>query len=245
MAENGDVRRLLPPYLPYKSFKGFVDGLRQAVPSRIDRSLMRTMSGGQQSAMIQALRFLQLIEEDGRTTPKLHRLATSEGAERQQALQEMLSQAYSFVFKEPGFELKAATAQELEERFRASGATGDTVRKAVVFFEGAATDAGLELSPYIKKRAARSGGPRVARKRRSGSGTTAGGRVGNPANDGDRPAQHPLQETPPSPPPTLTWAQMLLSKFPSFDPAWPDEVKSKWFDAFDKLMERGEETDRD
>jgi len=28
----------------------------------------------------------------------------------------------------------------------------------------------------------------------------------------------------------------LLSKFPTFDPAWPDDVKSKWFNAFDKLM---------
>jgi hypothetical protein len=32
------------------------------------------------------------------------------------------------------------------------------------------------------------------------------------------------------------WAEQLLSKFPQFDPAWPDEVKLKWFDAFDRLM---------
>ncbi len=30
--------------------------------------------------------------------------------------------------------------------------------------------------------------------------------------------------------------EMLLSKFPEFDPTWPDEVKLKWFDAFDRLM---------
>jgi hypothetical protein len=30
--------------------------------------------------------------------------------------------------------------------------------------------------------------------------------------------------------------EMLLSKFPQFDPAWPDEVKLKWFDAFDRLL---------
>jgi len=28
----------------------------------------------------------------------------------------------------------------------------------------------------------------------------------------------------------------LLTKFPTFDPAWPDEVKLKWFEAFDKLL---------
>jgi hypothetical protein len=28
----------------------------------------------------------------------------------------------------------------------------------------------------------------------------------------------------------------LLSKFPALDPAWPDDVKAKWFEAFDRLM---------
>ena len=32
------------------------------------------------------------------------------------------------------------------------------------------------------------------------------------------------------------WAEMLLAKFPQFDPAWTDDVKLKWFDAFDRLM---------
>lgn len=32
------------------------------------------------------------------------------------------------------------------------------------------------------------------------------------------------------------WAEQLLAKFPQFDPAWPDDVKGKWFDAFDRLM---------
>jgi hypothetical protein len=32
------------------------------------------------------------------------------------------------------------------------------------------------------------------------------------------------------------WVEQLLSKFPNFDPGWPDDVKLKWFDAFDRLM---------
>lgn len=35
---------------------------------------------------------------------------------------------------------------------------------------------------------------------------------------------------------TGAWADLLLSKFPELDPKWPDEVKLKWFDAFDRLM---------
>lgn len=48
---------------------------------------------------------------------------------------------------------------------------------------------------------------------------------------------------PPPPPPgqspnagAATWADLLLAKFPEFDPAWTDDVKLKWFDAFDRLM---------
>jgi hypothetical protein len=33
-----------------------------------------------------------------------------------------------------------------------------------------------------------------------------------------------------------SWQQLLLSKFPSFDPAWPDDVKTKWFEGFNQLM---------
>ena len=34
---------------------------------------------------------------------------------------------------------------------------------------------------------------------------------------------------------------MLLSKFPSFDPSWPDDVKAKWFEGFDRLLNMGDE----
>lgn len=30
--------------------------------------------------------------------------------------------------------------------------------------------------------------------------------------------------------------EALLSKFPDLNPDWPDEIKNKWFDAFDRLM---------
>ena len=29
----------------------------------------------------------------------------------------------------------------------------------------------------------------------------------------------------------------LLKKFPDFDPAWPQDVKLKWFEVFCKLLE--------
>jgi hypothetical protein len=32
---------------------------------------------------------------------------------------------------------------------------------------------------------------------------------------------------------------MVLAKFPTFDPTWSDEVKLKWFEAFDTLLKKG------
>jgi hypothetical protein len=34
----------------------------------------------------------------------------------------------------------------------------------------------------------------------------------------------------------IGWQKLLLSKFPAFDPSWPDDVISRWFDAFRDLM---------
>ena len=33
------------------------------------------------------------------------------------------------------------------------------------------------------------------------------------------------------------WAAILVDKFPSLDPAWPDDVKAKRFDAFKQMMD--------
>jgi hypothetical protein len=37
-----------------------------------------------------------------------------------------------------------------------------------------------------------------------------------------------------NPPPASTWEEMSMRKFPTFDPAWPDEVKANWFDGLSR-----------
>src|SRR5215216_5318179 len=83
--------KIFPPYLPYKTFDTFIDSLRQGMPSRIDRSLMRSMSGGQQSSLIKALWFLGLVKDTGAPTSPLTRLVLSEGPERREALRDILT----------------------------------------------------------------------------------------------------------------------------------------------------------
>lgn len=228
MAENDTERKLLPPYLPYRTFSTFTNSLRVAIPGRIDRSLMGTMSGTAQGQLIAALRYLDLVTAHGSPTEKLTRFVNSEASERQKILKEILTSAYKFLFQS-GFDLERATARQLEEEFNKVGASGETVRKCIAFFMAAAKDADLPLSPFVRgKRGVRTS---VGRTRRTASGATAQNSL--PKSQGE---QIPYDQSEP-----LTWRQLLLAKFPSFDPSWSDEVKAKWFEAFDRLMRSGPE----
>jgi len=223
MAENDTERKILPPYLAYRTFSTFTNGLRVAIPGRIDRSLMGTMSGTAQGQLIAALRYLDLVTAHGSPTEKLTRFVNSEGPERQKILKDILTSAYTFLFQ-GGFDLQRATARQLEEEFSKVGASGETVRKCIAFFTAAAKDADLPLSPYVRgKRGARGAG---GRNRRMASGAAI--QNSPPKSQAD---QISYDQSEP-----LSWRQLLLAKFPSFDPSWPDEVKAKWFDAFDRLM---------
>jgi hypothetical protein len=226
MAEKKTPKKAYPPYLPYKTIGTFIDSLKVALPQRIDRSLMKSMSGGMQSALMSALAYLDLINSDtGAITEKLNRLVHSEGAERQRGLQEILTGSYPFIF-EDGLQLDRATTSQLEERFKQSGASGDTLRKSVTFFLKAAKDAGLKVSPHIKGvRVSRAG---VARQKRSSPEKSDSPISKEPA---------PIQSE------EVSWEKSLLSKFPSFDPAWPEEVQKKWFDGFKELMALGKKSE--
>ena len=58
-----------PPYTSYRTFKTFIEDLHEhGVPSRIDRSVLTRFSGVVGTQLMHALRFLGLIEDDGRPT---------------------------------------------------------------------------------------------------------------------------------------------------------------------------------
>ena len=219
-----DTDKALPPYLSYKTFATFIDGLKVGMPARIDRSVMKTLSGANQSWLMGALKYLKLIGDEGVPTERLRRLVNSEGDERQQRLQEVARAAYDFLFRD-GFHLQTVTPRQLDEAFGKAGPTGDTIRRCVTFFIGLAKDAGLPLSPHIEKTSRAS---RATTRRRRTNGTAAQG-ADIQEQRAKTDAAKPLTE-------------LLLDKFPTFDPAWPDEVKAKWFTAFGDLMERTKQT---
>ena len=80
----------VPPYVPYRTLRNFVDGFRQGIPQRIDTSpsIMGSMSGTIRRQLIQALRYLQLINENGIPQETLRRWVGTEGPDCQQILRE-------------------------------------------------------------------------------------------------------------------------------------------------------------
>lgn len=150
-AATSQPKKPVPPYIPYRTFVNLLNGWHVHLPQRIDRSVLGTYSGGTQSAILSSLRYLTLIANDDTPTGVLDQLAKSEGAERQKLLKQLLRTGYPFMFA-TGFDLTKATPSMINERFAATGATGETMAKCLSFFTGLAKDAGVALTPFLKSR---------------------------------------------------------------------------------------------
>lgn len=227
MEQPEKERGQTPPYVAYKTLKNFFRSMAQGVPGRIDKSVMPTLAGGTQSQILHALKYLSLIEANGAPKEALRALVRAEGGEYQKVLRDAMLNSYPFL-KTKHIDFASATMNQLEEQFRPL-ASGETVRKCVTFSIPAAKDAGIQLSAYIKepgKRSPSNGKPKKARQ-------TAQKRRVETGQDDIPP--------PPPPPPAVSWQELLLAKFPSFDPSWPDEVKAEWFKSFNELM-KGDQT---
>lgn len=218
--------RLIPPYVPYRTFLTFLDSLKVGVPSHIDKSVLKSMSGGMQQWLKASLRAMKLVDHDSVPQAMLYDLASSpDGHERKKLLKEVFASTYAFLRE--SVELEVTTPAKLESAFIATGATGDTVRKCIAFMLSMAKDAGVELSPHLLKRGAI---PRRAAARQSRQ------KNGTGANTGQKPQDAAETRPEPPKPPVGDWMDQLLGKFPNFDPDWPDELKAKWFEGFERLM---------
>lgn len=151
--------RPIPPYLPFRTFLGYVDGLRTSgIPAKIDRSVLRNRSGAEQTMIINAFQYLGLITSDGAPTPALLSLVNAEeGLVRTKALSDLLVMRYMFLFCD-GFNLNTATPAMVKQAFAEQGVGGDTIRKSMAFFLAAAQEAQIPISPYLKVRPGRPAG---------------------------------------------------------------------------------------
>jgi len=224
---NDKSHKRLPPYVSYRTFHNFIEGMQQQMPARIDRSYWSsTLSGSTGTQLMAALRFLELIDANGRPADRLKSLVSAKGEQRAAILREIATGAFVFVFQ-GALEPQSATYAQLEEVFYETfQCTGEVARKCIKFFIALSGDAGMPLSPFITKKTK----PVYAR---SISGTSKIKKRSSTAIRNSR-----VPNDPEGIPEQSSWNEMLLTKFPSFDPAWSDGVKLKWFAAFDELLKR-------
>lgn len=204
-----------PPYVSFTTFTNLINRLREiGVPSRIDASVFAGQSGSAISALLVGMRYLKLIDDAGNPMDEFRQLVDAKDEDRGPILKKILLDRYDFITN-AGIDLKSASAKQVEEAFRDQGIDGSTISKSVAFFLAAAQVAGLALSPHVKA-------PKPPR-------TGNGGKRKRAA------AVAPVQPSQPALAPTPSPAEMLLKKFPDFDPTWPDNIKAQWFESFGKL----------
>ena len=222
-----NIRKRLPPYISYKSFRNFLEDLQQqTMPGRIDRTYWGTrMSGSVGTQLIGALRFLGLIDGNAAPTDRLRKLAMLKGQSRADHLKQITQESFSFL---NSVNLQAATYGQLEEAFEGSYQLAAGVkRKCIKFYVDIAKESGIMLSSHITVRV-RS----TTRSNGTGIGIKGIPKRKNSKAENLSPVPHRMESIPEA----GSWDKMLLAKFPEFDPAWNEELKVHWFKGFDVLM---------
>jgi hypothetical protein len=220
------IRKRLPPYVSYQTFRTFLTDLVRGIPSRIDHSYWgNNLSGSTRTQLMSALLFLSLVDGNGMPTNRLKLLVAAKDVKRTDILKQTCNDAYNFVFQST-FDIQTGTYAQLQEMFHSTFQISSSVsRKCIKFFVAMASDAGIPLSPYITKQT----------RTRSGTISKITAKKSLPRIGRNLPMAQDMEEVPGR----MTWDKLLLNKFPSFDPSWPDELKVKWFQAFDELLRRG------
>jgi hypothetical protein len=219
-----------PPYVAFRTFVNFLDWLGDVgVPNRIDRSFWgQRLSGGYGAQLMAALRFFDLISEEDVPNPGLEDLATN-AEQRKVILRNLLEARYREALAE--LDLDRATAGQLAERFRRFSISGETLRKAIMFFVHAAQYCGIPLSPHIT----RPGSVVKATSGRAGQGRAPGPRARLEGGAGlpvsvrppatvERPALHPAVEA-------------LLRDLNERGSGWTGDERKRWIDTFLAVME--------
>lgn len=224
---NERNKKRSPPYVSYRSFLTLIEELQRGLPARLDRSYWgNKFSGSTGTQLMSALRFLNLVDSEGKPTGQLKELVESRGPARTESLRKIIQQSFGFL-ENNTFESDNATYSQLEEVFKISYQVDrDVARKCIKFFVELANGSGLSLSPFITKKT-------------KNSKTTAALEKVPKRNSPKLIPNYPSQPNMESVPHQVSWKELLLTKFPSFDPSWPSDVQLRWFEAFDELLKRG------
>lgn len=220
------------PYSPSTAIMGIVERYRdRGLPTPITADVLTKaglVSDSLMARTLYALQILDLIDAAGNPTETLEAIRRAPAGEYKARLSDWLTHAYSDVLAY----VDPATADEdaVHDAFRLYNPSGQRGRMVTLFMglfraAGLAPDkpagAGsgvLRKKPtlLVKKRAEKPQDQAVAEKAKGDRASD--GAEGRGSEDGKLPSPD--------------FRAALLDKFPTFDPAWPDEIKAKWFDGF-------------
>jgi len=146
---------LIPPYGPTRGTLQSLQLLRRTTPARIDSDFLRVnkIAPGNEYKVVGALRFLQLIDDDGRPTEN-SRLLKTKGATYTLALQEIVRNAYAGVFQT--LKPSEVTRDAIYNYFVTDGGLGaEMATKATRFLIKLCRQAEIEVAPDASQPAPR------------------------------------------------------------------------------------------
>ncbi|MGB2856686.1 MAG: DUF5343 domain-containing protein [Dehalococcoidia bacterium] len=155
-------RGLIPPYGPTRGTLQSLQLLRRTTPPRIDSDFLRVskIAPGNEYKVVGALRFLGLIDDEGRPTDS-SRLLKTKGPTYILALQDIVRNAYSGVFHK--LKLKELTRDGIYNYFVTEGGLGaEMATKATRFLIRLCRLAEIEITPDAAQPS-----PRAKRRTRS------------------------------------------------------------------------------
>ena len=210
-ANETKTDRASVPYTSFKTLLNTADRMKEqgGAPSRVDRSYLSNMPGGERGIFVTGLKSLGLVNEDLTPTDDLHALVEANEAGRKETIGRIVQRVYAAPLALPS----RATQQQLESCFREYGITGSTLRRAVSFFLAATEFAGIERSPHFKVP------PRERPKPK-------------PKTPDQPPAADTPQPKPDRPTPTARhpFIEGLIRELPEPGQVFPADQQEAWFD---------------
>jgi hypothetical protein len=158
----------IPPYIPFPTVSNFIEHLKEtAVPTHIDKSMMRNIAGGVHSYLLASLRFLGLTEgKDNAVTAVLEKLVESVGTEGYKGtLATILTSAYADVIGD--IDLTRATDKQISDAFGRCKLDGIARERAIRFYLKALSTAGIAYSSHLGQRKPRGTGNGNSQKPRN------------------------------------------------------------------------------
>lgn len=140
-----DALRPTAPYVPFSTFETGLNLLKShGLPSRIDSSVFKSMSGSAQNQLLAAFRFLGVTDESGKPSQEMQRLVDDET--RNETIGRLLREKYRDLL---AINLEKASPKQFEEAIRLYNVQGEQLRKAKSFFLKCAQAAEIPLSSHL------------------------------------------------------------------------------------------------